>query len=129
MYLTDSHALEVEQRLQSHPAIWMTPLLVAEWMHAPEQHVFRHALSRSEADRFARRFQEHRTDGFWREAAVPEHAFEVCAELARKYAARIGVRTLDSLHVACALELRVDGFWTFDQRQRNLASAVGLKTN
>lgn len=98
-------------------------------MHALEQHVFRQAVSRSEADRALRLFQEHRTARFWTDAAVPEHAFETCAELARKHASRIGVRTLDSLHVASALELKAGGFWTFDQRQATLAIAVGLKVN
>jgi predicted nucleic acid-binding protein len=36
------------------------------------------------------------------------------------------VRTLDSLHVACALELKAERFWTFDDRQARLAEAVGL---
>lgn len=129
LYVPDSHTMEVERRLRSHPAIWMTPLHIAEWTHALEQHVFRQTASRSEVERAARRFQEHRNQGLWREAAVPEQAFEICAELARKHAARIGSRTLDSLHVACALELKADGFWTFDQRQANLAAAVGLKIN
>lgn len=105
----------------------MTPLHVAEWTHAVEQQVFRQAISRHEADQFSRRFAEHRAGGLWREAPIPEHAFEVCAELARKYASRIGVRTLDSLHVACALELKAERFWTFDQRQEKLAAAVGLR--
>lgn len=126
IYLTDSHTLEAERRVRSHPALWMTPLHAAEWMHALEQHVFRRAISRSEADRFHQRFTEHRVEGLWRETAIPDNAFEVCAELAKKYAARIGVRTLDSLHVACALELRADRFWTFDLRQQELARAVGL---
>jgi predicted nucleic acid-binding protein len=104
----------------------MTPLHEAEWTHALEQHVFRGAISRGEADRFYQRFTGHRVEGLWREAAIPDKAFEVCAELAKKYAARIGVRTLDSLHVACALELRADRFWTFDLRQQELAQAVGL---
>jgi len=34
---------------------------------------------------------------------------------------------LDSLHVACALELKADRFWTFDERQAKLAKAEGLK--
>jgi predicted nucleic acid-binding protein len=38
------------------------------------------------------------------------------------------VRTLDSLHVACALELKAERFWTFDDRQVRLAEAVGLDT-
>ena len=37
-------------------------------------------------------------------------------------------RTLDTLHVASALELKAEHFWTFDDRQAKLALAVGLKT-
>lgn len=62
------------------------------------------------------------------EAAIPENAFDLCADLARRHGAELGVRTLDSLHVACALELRADRFWTFDERQAKLARAEGLKT-
>jgi len=65
----------------------------------------------------------------WREAPLPDHAFEVCAELAHRYAARLGVRTLDTMHVASALELKAEQFWTFDGRQAKLAVATGLKTD
>ena len=128
LYLTDRHTAEVERRLSSRPSLWMTPLHVAEWAHAVEQHVFRKAISRSEADRLVQRFQEHRTQNLWREAPLPDRAFEVCAELAHRHAARLGVRTLDTLHVASALELKAEQFWTFDDRQAKLALAVGLKT-
>jgi hypothetical protein len=36
---------------------------------------------------------------------------------------------LESLHVACALELRAERFWAFDERQARLAEAAGLDTN
>jgi predicted nucleic acid-binding protein len=129
LYLTDRHTAEAERRLTLRPALWMTPLHVAEWTHAIEQHVFRKAISRSEADRLRQRFDEHRARGLWREASLPDRAFEVCSQLAQRHAARLGVRTLDALHVASALELKAQRFWTFDQRQEKLAQAVGLKTN
>jgi predicted nucleic acid-binding protein len=50
-------------------------------------------------------------------------------DLARRYGPTLGVRTLDSLHVACALELRAKRFWTFDERQARLAEAAGLDTS
>jgi len=59
---------------------------------------------------------------------MPEDAFELCADLARRYAPKFGMRTFDTLHVACALELKAERFWTFDERQAKLAKAVGLKT-
>jgi predicted nucleic acid-binding protein len=108
--------------------LWLTPLHVAEWTHAVEQHVFRGALSRSEAEDFHKRFEEHRQAGLWTEAALPDTAFELSAQLARRYAARFGLRTLDTLHVAAALELAAERFWTFDDRQRKLARAAGLET-
>ncbi len=105
----------------------MTPLHVAEWMHAIEQHVFRKTITRDESDRAFHRFQEHCAQNLWRETAVPDQAFEVCAQLAHRQAARLGVRTLDSLHVASALELKAERFWTFDERQAKLALSAGLK--
>lgn len=49
------------------------------------------------------------------------------AELSRKHTPVLGTRSLDVLHVASALELGLKRFVTFDERQRQLALAVGLK--
>jgi predicted nucleic acid-binding protein len=114
--------------MASSPVVWLTPFHVAEWTHAVEQQVFRQVASRSEADRVYERFQQHRDSGLWVEVALPESAFDVCAQLARRHGARLGLRTLDTLHVASALELKAERFWTFDERQKRLARAVGLKT-
>lgn len=127
LYLTDRHSVEAGRRMASSPAVWLTPLHVAEWVHALEQHVFRRLVSRSEADALHKRFQKHRESGLWIEAALPESAFEVCAQLARRHGARLGPRTLDTLHVASAVELKAERFWTFDDRQKRLARAAGLK--
>jgi len=129
LYLTDRHTAEVERRLRSRPSLWMTPLHVAEWTHAIEQHVFRKSISRREADRLLQQFQQHRVQNLWREVSVPDRAFEVCTQLAHQHAARLGVRTLDTLHVASAVELKAEHFWTFDTRQSKLALAAGLKTD
>ena len=129
LYLTDRHSAEAERQLASNPTRWLTPLHVAEWTHAVEQHVFRRPLSRREADRLHERFQQHRTSGLWTGTALPDEAFDLCAHLGRRHAARLGIRTLDALHLACALELKADQFWTFDERQKRLARAEGLTTN
>jgi predicted nucleic acid-binding protein len=128
IYLPDRHTSEVERRLSSRPSLWMTPLHVVECTHAIEQHVFRRVITRSQADRALQRFHEHRAKSLWRDVALPERAFAVCGQLAEQHAARIGVRTLDTLHVASALELKAERFWTFDARQAKLATATGLKT-
>lgn len=126
IYIPDQHTAEMERRLLSRPLVWLTPLHLAEFAHAVEQHVFRKAASREDADRFLQIFQHDRERALWKEAPLPERAFELCADLAQRYAAQVGTRTLDSLHVACALELKAEEFWTFDERQMRLARLVGL---
>jgi predicted nucleic acid-binding protein len=83
-------------------------------------------MSRSEAEQFHQRLREHVEAGVWLQIAVPESAFERCEELGRRFAAQLGTRTLDSLHVAVAIELKADVLWTFDERQRKVAQKIGL---
>lgn len=63
----------------------------------------------------------HQVDILWRAA------LNRAAELSRQHTPKFGTRTLDVLHVACALELKLRHFLTFDERQRKLALAVKLK--
>src|SRR5258708_8948653 len=72
LYLPDRHTSEVERRISSRPSLWMTPLHVAECTHAIEQHVFRKAITRSEADRALQRFHEFRPQHLWNEASLPD---------------------------------------------------------
>ncbi len=54
-------------------------------------------------------------------------ALNQAAELSQRHTAKLGTRSLDVLHVACALELKLRHFLTFDERQQRLAAAAGLK--
>jgi len=125
LYIPDKHSQEAERRMVSNPALSLTPLHMAEWTHAVEQQVFRGVASRAEADIVHDQFQQHRESGLWLEVALPDSVFERCADLARRYAARLGVHTLDTLHVASAIELKAERFWTFDVRQKKLARIAG----
>lgn len=55
-----------------------------------------------------------------------QHQFE---ELALRHTARHGFRTYDLLHVASALVLKCDTFWSFDPKAAKLAAIEGLKTH
>ena len=55
------------------------------------------------------------------------HASSKSAGTIEQYASKYLTRALDVLHVASALLLKTTEFASFDLRQRNLASAVGLK--
>ena len=125
LYLSDRHSHAARKRIRSAPSLWFTPLHNSEWAHAIGLHIFRGELSLSEAQRMNARREEHALAGRWVSLPMPDNAFELCADLAHRHGPKLGIRTLDSLHVACALELRAERFWTFDERQAKLAKAVG----
>ncbi|MGH9513455.1 MAG: type II toxin-antitoxin system VapC family toxin [Terriglobales bacterium] len=127
LYLTDRNSAEARHRIASAPSLWFTPLHSAEWAHVLAQHVFRGELSLSESQRMDARLEEHKSAGRWLTRTIPENAFDLCAELARRHGAKLGMRTLDSLYIACAIELKAERFWTFDERQAKLAKAEGMK--
>jgi predicted nucleic acid-binding protein len=54
-------------------------------------------------------------------------ALNRAAVLSQTHTPQLGTRSLDVLHVACALELKLVHFLTLDDRQQKLAAAVGLK--
>jgi predicted nucleic acid-binding protein len=115
--------------MSSRPVIWLTPLHRAEFVHALFLHVFWKKVTIVEAQRANSVFDRNCASGVWSSSNFPEGLFERSIGLARRYGPTLGVRTLDSLHVACALEFNADKFWTFDERQAKLAEAVGLDTN
>ena len=127
-YVVDAHSPEARRRLSLKPAIWLTPFHRTEFAHAIYQQAFRTRLSPSQSQLAWNDFQQDCERGIWIQVNLPERTWETSIDLARRYGQTLGVRTLDSLHVACALELNAQRFWTFDERQAKLAEAVGLDT-
>ncbi len=127
LYVPDIHSAEAHRSIEQHQMKWLTPLHEAEWVHALYQHVFTRQISAKEATLAEQAFLSHKAMGVWRVVPLPDVLFPTCIDLARRYAARLGMRTLDTLHVAAALEFSAERFWTFDERQAKLARAAGLK--
>jgi predicted nucleic acid-binding protein len=128
LYLTDAHSLKARHAIQGILPVTLTSLHLVEWIHALVQQEFRGNLSARESQQLNLDFSSDLTMGLWQKAGMPENAFETCVTLAQTHGPAIGVRTLDTLHVACALELGAQYLWTFDDRQAKLAKVVGLKT-
>jgi predicted nucleic acid-binding protein len=129
LYVQDTHLLEARRRMSLKPSVWLTQFNRTELAHAISQYAFRGAITLVEAIQVWDNFQNDCTQGIWTPVSLPEKVWETSIGLARRYGPTLGVRTLDSLHVACALELKAERFWTFDDRQARLAEAVGLNTN
>lgn len=128
LYVEDEHSETAQKRMQENVRVWFTPLLAAECSHAIAKQVFYRKISLRDADLIFNSLKRDRANGLWSETAMPENALDICADLGRRYAPQFGMRTLDTLHVACALELKAEQFWTFDERQAKLAKATGLKS-
>jgi predicted nucleic acid-binding protein len=128
LYAVDGHSAAARELMSLKPSVWLTPLHTAEFVHAITRQVFLGKISPAESVSVYQDLEHDNATGIWQKISLPENAFELCAELARRHGAKLGIRTLDSLHVASALELKADRFWTFDERQAKLAKAEGLKT-
>jgi predicted nucleic acid-binding protein len=128
LYIPNQHSRTASRLVKRHGRIWLTPLHRAEWEHAVARRLFQGDISASEAKILYEDLEHDCEFRIWVEVGLPEMAFERCIQLAKQYGTRIGMATLDTLHVASALELGAERFWTFDDRQAKLARAVGLKT-
>jgi predicted nucleic acid-binding protein len=65
--------------------------------------------------------------GVWRWEEFPSETWARARELSRRHGPALGCRALDAVHVASALVLAADDFYTFDRDQAKLAQAVGLR--
>lgn len=108
-------------------ALLMTQLGEVELCNALELRVFRKEATATEIRRALTEFEEHIRGGVFELKAMPASAYQRARQITRKHTAVLGVRTLDILHVAAALLLGAERFWTFDQRQLELAKAEGLR--
>jgi predicted nucleic acid-binding protein len=128
-YVVDVHSPAVVHRLWAELHVGITPFGRSEVANTVFRQVFLKKLTPAEANRAWQSFEADCQGGTWDCMELPERAWETSVDLARKHVPRLGVRTLDTLHVACALELKAERFWTFDERQARLAEAVGLNTS
>lgn len=128
LYFPESHSEAARRRMAARPRVWLTPLHCAEWEHLVARHVFQRLSTPDQARRVRRDFERDCQAEIWAVIAFPERALMACAELAQRFGGQLPMRTLDTLHLACALELGAVRFWTFDQRQARQAQAVGLST-
>jgi uncharacterized protein len=85
-------------------------------------------ISIEEHDRIFRQIAEDESQGIFVRLAIHQaDHFAKARELSKKFTPEISARSLDILHVAAALLLKVRDFASFDEKQRILASKAGLK--
>jgi len=109
-------------------ALLFTPLHRIEARNALRNSAGRGEITAAEQRAAFRQIDDDLRDGLLVHTPVEwTDTFRRADELSEKHAATEGQRTIDLLHVALALESGAKTFLSFDQRQRKLAKAAGLK--
>ena len=98
-----------------------------ELINAMRLKVFWKEISLEEAERQISLFKGRRRRGLYYQAEIDRLELSETFERLSLQTVRNGGRTLDILHVACALVLGASQFLTFDAKQRLVARESGLE--
>jgi predicted nucleic acid-binding protein len=110
-------------------ALMMSSLAEFETVNAFSLRVFRNEMTAINRDNAVRDLDDDVEDGVLNLVPVPDGAFARAKALAQTLTLTIGVRALDLLHVAAALELGASSLFTFDLKQHRTAQAAALTVN
>lgn len=98
-----------------------------EFTNAVSWRVFRKQILIGEQRAVLDSFSMDIDAGIIRVTPIPAAAFTRAKQIALAQTPRLGNRALDVLHVASAMVLKADTFYTFDQKQSELAATMGLR--
>ena len=113
--------------VRHHPTFLLTGFGEAQFANACQLRVFRKPWTRAQAQVVREKFVLHLRSGVFKLEEVPHQVWALAVSLSDLHTATLGTRGLDVLHVASALILKPAAFGSFDERQRSLARAMGLR--
>lgn len=130
-YINDDHTDRARSLIWEVPTpLRISQLGILEYHSSLWRKVGTDGFNRAHAERAIRLFERQIAEGWFVVAAIADGiVYERAKSLATVYSSDLKVRSLDILHVAFALEMGLSEFWTFDDRQKRLAEAVGLRIN
>jgi hypothetical protein len=106
----------------------LTPLLRHEARNAVRLAVFRKEITAVERQRVIAAIEADVQTGALADSPLTwADVYRQAETLSANHTEQLGTRASDVLHVAAALALGVKEFYTFDTRQKALATAAGLK--
>jgi predicted nucleic acid-binding protein len=128
LYTQDSNSEETAALLgRREGLVLVTPFGESEFVNTVELRVFRKDISPAQAERSLQDFQRDLDHGsFLIGRPVPARSYEQAMLLSRRHTRQTGTRGMDVIHVAIALELGAEVFFTFDKDQAKLARRAGL---
>lgn len=130
LYSADANSAAAVQAMRAARGVLiLTTFAELEVVNALELRVFRKEVSPAQAHSSLNDFEQDLRSGIYQLKPLPDNVFGRARQLSRRTTPRLGTRTADLLHIAAALELGADWFYSFDRQQRKLAQAAKLKVN
>ena len=128
-YIADANTSQAKAYLIDSGATFAFTLLhVLELRNAFKLGIFRKLLTAVEAAAAWRNVERDLRSGrLVRQPVKWPSVMRLAARLSEQHSSVYGTRSLDIIHVATAKLSRIEEFVSFDSRQRDLASAIGLK--
>jgi predicted nucleic acid-binding protein len=128
LYVKEEHSLDASNWLkENNEAIPLTIFHELEFNNAINLKEFRGEIKTDETRLIMARFAEHESKGiYYRPQISWADTFKYAVDLSKKHTSKTGSRALDILHVASALSIKADTFFTFDGKQSGLVSLAGM---
>lgn len=128
LYIREQGSELVQSRVtsQDHPLpIW--EIQKAELINALRLKVFWNEITLEQAETQIALFENRLKRGLYVFPEIDRDSLMKCVLRLGAETPRLGCRTIDIFHVACAVEIGASEFLSFDQRQNALATHAGLK--
>jgi predicted nucleic acid-binding protein len=127
LYVNDEHSFRANELMtKAELPFLLTPFQELELLNAIYANVFRRKIKPLEAKSSISLFRHDISDGVYYLKPFLSTIFDRGLRLSQKITARAGVRTLDLLHIAAAVEFKARAFYSFDARQKSVAAKLGL---
>jgi predicted nucleic acid-binding protein len=127
LYIREAGSTLVQETIESQDEpLPVAEMLQWEFFNALRLKVFRGEMDDATVDHLLALFDDRLRRGQYAVATLDRPRLTADVRKISRHTATIGSPSLDVVHVAAALQLEVDRFVTFDDRQRTLASTVGL---
>ncbi len=129
LYVKEKYSIKVETKIKRNDeSIPLTSFHQVEFVNALNLKRYRKEISAEEVQTVLARFDRHESIGvYYRPSVNWSDIFQKAIELSLTHTSKAGSRSLDILHVATAVSLKADRFFSFDERQSKLASLSGLE--
>jgi predicted nucleic acid-binding protein len=127
VYVVDSNTAKALPLIRSASfPLLATPITEFELENAIYQRQIRRELTSGEIKASIGSFRNDLTNSLFDMKPFSAEMLHRASLISARQTPRFGTRALDVLHVASAIVLRAEDFYTFDQTQAKLANAEGL---